>query len=73
MAKIYENIIELESISYFDDEDKMIQKPTDEEHAYHEGWQDYNSGKEKSSYFLSSIFSKSYLDGWKTAETVDRN
>lgn len=65
-----ENTIQLESISYLDDDEKMIQKPTDAEHAYHQGWQDYHSGKQKSSYYKSSLLFQYYKDGWETAERV---
>lgn len=69
-----ESIIQIESISYIDEDNKRIQKPTSEEHAYHQGWKDYyNSGKKKSPYHSSSPLFKFYMDGWETAERVDNN
>ena len=60
---------QIEELSYLDEEGNMIQKPTDEEHAYHQGWQDYNKlGKQNSPYPTSSPLHKFYLDGWYFAE-----
>ena len=64
-----ESIMQFESLSYLEDDEKRIQIPTSEEHAYHQGWQEYRkSGKKNSPYHSSSTLFKFYMDGWESAE-----
>ena len=66
-----ESTMQIGSMAYLDGDEKIIQKPTEAEHAYHEGWQDYCSGKKISSYYNSSLLFLYYKDGWESAEKVD--